>query len=110
MVGVVVAGVAAAVGNNGTGVSGAAPEATLVGLRLIAGPATDADEAAAMAHQNGLIQVKSNSWGPGDSGAVVEAPGPLTIAALQNGVATGRGNLGTLYLWAAGNGRTSARC
>jgi dTDP-4-dehydrorhamnose reductase len=42
------AGVAAARGNNGLGVSGAAPEATLVGLRLIAGNVSDAEEAAAL--------------------------------------------------------------
>jgi len=42
------AGVAAARGNNRIGVSGVAPEANLVGMRLIAGPQTDADIAEAM--------------------------------------------------------------
>ena len=38
--GTAVAGYAVARGNNGIGVSGSAPEATLVGLKLIAAPTT----------------------------------------------------------------------
>lgn len=98
------AGVAAGRGNNGVGISGAAPEATLVGLRLIGGAVTDLDEADAMNWTSNLIQLKSNSWGPEDDGTTLEEPGPLTQAALANGAATGRGGLGTLFIWAAGNG------
>lgn len=99
------AGVAAGRGNNGIGVSGAAPEATLVGLRLIAGTgATDQDEADAANWSSGIIQIKSNSWGPQDDGITVEAPGPLLDAALANATTTGRGGLGTVFLFAAGNG------
>ena len=57
------AGDAAARGNNGIGVSGSAPEATLVGMRLIGGNATDTMEAEAMNYLPQLIQIKSNSWG-----------------------------------------------
>ena len=60
------AGVAAGRGNNNLGISGAAPEATLVGLRLIGAATTDSQEAEAMGWKNGIIQVKSNSWGPTD--------------------------------------------
>ena len=98
------AGVAGAIGNNGLGVSGAAPEATLVGLRLIAGPSTDADEAAAFTRRNDIIQIKSNSWGPSDSGDLVEGPGVLAGYAIQDAIAQGRGGKGTLIFWAAGNG------
>lgn len=98
------AGVAAARGNNGTGVSGAAPEAKLVGLRLIAASTTDAEEAAAAAWSNGVIQIKSNSWGPNDDGLTLEGPGALTQAAFSNACATGRGGRGTLFFWAGGNG------
>lgn len=98
------AGNAAARGNNGLGVSGAAPEATLVGMRLIADATTDAQEAEAMAYLPDLIQIKSNSWGPNDDGATLEAPGALTRAALANAAATGRGGLGSIILWAGGNG------
>lgn len=99
------AGVAAARGNNGVGVSGAAPEATLVGLRLIGGPSTDEDEADAMMHSNAIIHIKSNSWGPTDGGSFLEGPGPLMASALSNAVTTGRGGKGTILVWAGGNGR-----
>ncbi|HMP90980.1 MAG TPA: S8 family serine peptidase [Kiritimatiellia bacterium] len=98
------AGIAAAVGNNGIGLSGAAPEATLVGLRLISLEATDEQEAAAMNWSNSIIQIKNNSWGPSDNGATLEAPGPLTTAALSNAAVHGRGGLGVLNFWAGGNG------
>lgn len=100
------AGVAAAIGNNALGVSGVAPDATIVGLRLIAASVTDEDEADAMAHSNDLIFVKSNSWGPADDGWTLEGPGPLTAGAFQQGAMTGRAGKGVIYLWAGGNGRT----
>lgn len=98
------AGNAAARGNNGLGVSGSAPEATLVGLRLIAGASNDTTESEAMAYLPQLIQIKSNSWGPIDDGATLEAPGSLTLAALANAASSGRGGLGSIILWAGGNG------
>lgn len=98
------AGNAAARGNNSLGVSGTAPEATLVGMRLIAAAVTDAQEAEAMAYLNDIIHIKSNSWGPEDTGAIVEGPGPLTLAALQSATTTGRSGKGTLIFWAGGNG------
>ena len=60
------AGAAAATGNNSQGVSGAAPDAMLAGLRLVSAPTTDEDEAAAFLHASGEIAIKSNSWGPDD--------------------------------------------
>jgi subtilisin-like proprotein convertase family protein len=101
------AGTAAARQNNSLGVSGVAPEATLVGLRLIADfiSVTDAQEAEAMAWRNDIIQVKSNSWGEFDNGVTVGGPGTLTQAALANAAQNGRGGLGTIFVWAAGNAR-----
>jgi subtilisin-like proprotein convertase family protein len=98
------AGNAGARGNNNLGVSGSAPEATLVGMRLIAGGVTDAQEAEAMNWKNDIIQVKSNSWGPSDTGTILDAPGTLTRAALQTATTSGRGGKGTIFLWAGGNG------
>ncbi len=98
------AGVAAAAGNNGIGVSGAAPNANLSGIRLIAGGVSDATEADALTFQYQGNDIYSNSWGPSDSGTIVEGPGPITAAALQDGVTTGRNGLGSIYVWAAGNG------
>jgi subtilisin-like proprotein convertase family protein/subtilisin family serine protease len=98
------AGVAAAWGNNGIGVAGVAYRANLAGLRLISAPVTDEDEADAFAFHNDTIQIKSNSWGPIDRLLVLEGPGPLAVAAIEDGVKFGRGGLGTIYLFAAGNG------
>ena len=98
------AGDAAARGNNSLGVAGSAPEGTLVGMRLIAAGTSDQQEADAMNYLPQLIQIKSNSWGPSDTGTILEAPGPLTLAALKNAVETGRAGKGTIILWAGGNG------
>jgi subtilisin-like proprotein convertase family protein len=103
MHGTSVAGVAAGRGNNGLGISGAAPEATLAGIRLIAGSVTDLTEATALRHQPNAIDIYSNSWGPADFGDQ-DGPGPLTRAALADGARTGRGGRGSIYVWAGGNG------
>lgn len=103
--GTAVAGVAAARGGNGLGVSGAAPLAQIVGLRLIAEPPDDLEEAAAFAHQNENIHIKNNSWGPPDTGDMLGEMGPLAKSALANAAANGRGGKGTILLWAGGNGR-----
>ena len=95
---------AAARGHNGRGVSGAAPEATLVGYRLISSAPTDEMEASALTTNNHAVHIKSNSWGPDDDGKTVKGPGVLTTLALSNAAATGRGGLGTLIVWAGGNG------
>lgn len=98
------AGVAAARGNNGLGVCGVAFESQIAGLRLISAPSTDAEEAEALAFRNDAIHIKSNSWGPFDDGKRLEGPGPLTAAAFTEGVRSGRGGRGTIYVWAGGNG------
>jgi len=105
--GTAVAGVAAARGYNGIGVTGSAPLATLYGLRLISEPATDLQEAQAMAHLKHTIEIKNNSWGPPDDPTELGEIGPLTKAALEDAATTGRGGKGTLLTWAGGNGRRS---
>lgn len=101
--GTAVAGVAGARGNNGIGVSGAAPLATLTGIRLIAAPTTDQQDADAFALNNDVIHIKSSSWGVPDSFNYY-GPGPLATAALEAGTTTGRGGKGVVYVFASGNG------
>jgi len=86
---------------------GAAFNAQIAGIRLLGGSITDATEASAVSHQNGAIHVYNNSWGPSDYGTVLEAPGPLTLAALEDNIVTGRGGLGAITVWAAGNGKSA---
>ncbi|MCP4642351.1 MAG: S8 family serine peptidase [bacterium] len=109
--GTAVAGVAAADGHNGIGVTGAAFDANLVGIRLVSGLTSDSQDAAALSHSltpasaADRIHIYSNSWGPFDDGTTVETFGPLAKAAIESGIASGRGGLGAIYVWAAGNGR-----
>lgn len=100
------AGVAAGWGNNGIGIAGVAYRAKLAGLRLISAPVTDEDEADAFLFHNDTIAIKSNSWGPTDRLLLLEGPGPLATAALEDGVKNGRGGRGTIFVFAAGNGAT----
>lgn len=99
-----VAGVAAARGNNATGVSGVAPEAQFAALRLTAGGISDSTVATALTYQNDVIDIYSNSWGPSDNGSTLGGAGPITRAALQDATTNGRGGLGNIYTWAGGNG------
>jgi subtilisin-like proprotein convertase family protein len=103
--GTAVAGVAGARDDNGMGVAGAAPRASLAGLRLIAAGTTDAQDAAALNYQPNAIHIASNSWGPADDGMTLDGPGPLTRAAIASAVTNGRDGKGRIFTWAAGNGR-----
>ena len=84
---------------------GVAFSASLVGLRPIAYPTTDAQEAAALAHSNAVIHLKSHSWGVPDGWERMEGPGPLARAALEDGVLRGRNGKGTMFVFASGNGQ-----
>ncbi len=101
------AGVAAGVrGNNHCG-QGVAPNASLVGLRLISRPVTDLQESQALSRHFASVDIYSNSWGPEDTGFGVDAPGRLVRETLAKyaGSSIGRGGKGTIYVWASGNGR-----
>jgi len=112
--GVAVAGIAAARGDNGIGVTGTAFDADIVAVRLIDGvPTTDAQQAEAMtvaafnSDPASTVDVSNNSWGPPDIDFLASKfpAGPLLLHALDAGTRLGRGGLGVVYVWAAGNGR-----
>eukprot|EP01091_Cochliopodium_minus_P005029 TRINITY_DN1497_c0_g1_i1.p1 TRINITY_DN1497_c0_g1~~TRINITY_DN1497_c0_g1_i1.p1 ORF type:complete len:564 (+),score=149.84 TRINITY_DN1497_c0_g1_i1:1-1692(+) len=98
------AGCAAAPMNSYCGV-GVAPKAKVSGLRLIGGPTTDAMEAEALSYKTQLNHIFSCSWGPRDDGQRFEGPGGALTAAMEQSIREGRGGLGTIYVWASGNGR-----
>lgn len=102
--GTAVAGVAAASGNNATGITGSAYAARMVPIRLIGGNTGDDQEAKAMTHRLDLVHISNNSWGGEDDGKTISAPGPLTVAAFESALSKGRNGLGTIFVWAAGNG------
>ncbi len=102
------AGVAAARGDNFIGVSGGAPQASLMGLRLISGPVSDLEEQQAFLWNGGTsgiqVDISSNSWGPFDGFVNPSAPGLLARDGLRLATTNGRGGLGTVFVWAGGNG------
>ncbi|KAI8622707.1 peptidase S8/S53 domain-containing protein [Chytriomyces sp. MP71] len=97
------AGEIAASTNNICGV-GLAFKARVSAVRTLGEKITHADEAAAINYKFHENHIYSCSWGPSDSGYVMEAPAPLIQAALENGVQNGRRGLGSIYVFAAGNG------
>lgn len=98
------AGMAGAGRNSVCGI-GTASGCILAGIRLIAGPTTDLQEAYALSYKRDEIDIYSNSWGPRDSGKSFMGPGRLTRGALERGAKHGRKGLGNLFVWAGGNGR-----
>lgn len=103
------AGLAAARGFNQEGLSGVAPEARLMGIRLIAGPATDEAEGLAFGWQPAgtVVHVSSNSWGPNDDGIDAGRQGMLAGAGMSKAATANRDGLGTVIVVSAGNGRAS---
>ena len=110
-----VGGLAAARQNNGSpdpttglllGVSGVAPEARLLGLRLIGGPVSDEDAAAAITWSpNGnIVDVSNNSWGY--EGTSLAGADLLLKAALRTAAVQGREGKGQVTVFAGGDGRS----
>lgn len=100
-----VGGVSGARGNNSTGVSGAAPNASLAGLRFI-DAFSDATAAGALGYHQQSIDVYNSSWGPVPMffNVFEYVPfGPQTFVSMNTGVASGRGGLGNVFVNAAGN-------
>ncbi|MBI3164029.1 MAG: S8 family serine peptidase, partial [Chloroflexi bacterium] len=105
--GTAVAGLAAAVSNNTLGVAGVCPLCTILPVRIAYGNGsggwvyTDAWAADAIgwAYTNGA-DILNNSWGGGSGATVVNT-------AITNAVTNGRGGLGSVVVFAAGNDNAS---
>jgi kexin len=97
------AGEVSAVKNNVCGV-GVAWDSKIAGIRILSKLITDADEAVAMNYAYQSNQIYSCSWGPPDDGRSMDAPGILIKRAMLNAVQNGRGGLGSIYVFASGNG------
>lgn len=109
--GTAVAGILLARDNNAYGGRGVAPRAQFMAFNPLI-QSTDVNMADAMARAwQGGAAVVNNSWGPpdpasGGTGSFYRSSSVWQQAVLQ-GVAQGRGGLGTVYLIAAGNGGAS---
>jgi len=97
-----VAGIVGMVANNGLNGAGAAYNAK-ISQQIVGSSQQQAD---AIGFRNDLNMVKNNSWGPFDDLQFRSLPS-VVAAALETGVNTGRGGLGEIYVWAAGNGGAS---
>ncbi|KAL2755112.1 hypothetical protein ACRALDRAFT_1043800 [Sodiomyces alcalophilus JCM 7366] len=97
------AGEVAAAKNHACGV-GVAYDAKVAGLRILSKLISDADEAQAMVYDSQNNHIYSCSWGPPDDGRSMDAPGILIKRAMLKGIQDGRGGLGSIYVFASGNG------
>ncbi|KAG0083396.1 pheromone processing endoprotease, partial [Podila epicladia] len=83
---------------------GVAYGAKVAGLRILSGQITDVDEAAALNYRFQDNHIYSCSWGPPDDGQSMDAPKGVVLDAMVNGIKNGRGGLGSIYVFATGNG------
>jgi len=97
------AGEIAAVRNDVCGV-GVAYKSRVSGIRILSGDISDADEAVALNYAWQENHIYSCSWGPPDDGRSMDAPGILIKRAFVNGINKGRNGLGSIYVFASGNG------
>ncbi|KAF2359038.1 Peptidase S8/S53 domain [Trinorchestia longiramus] len=98
------AGEVAADANNSICAVGVAYQASIGGVRMLDGDVTDAVEARSLALNPQHIDIYSASWGPDDDGKTVDGPGELATRAFVEGIHHGRRGLGSIFIWASGNG------
>ncbi|XP_055333542.1 uncharacterized protein LOC129585051 [Paramacrobiotus metropolitanus] len=98
--------VAAVAGNEYCGV-GIAFNSGIGGVRMLDGDVHDSIEATALSLNPQHIHIYSASWGPNDDGQTVDGPGPLAKKAFEDGIKYGRKGLGSVFVWASGNGGKS---
>jgi subtilisin-like proprotein convertase family protein len=93
-----VAGIAVAEGNNDRGIIGAAPDATFASLQIDFDFILEND--LALSYLNQDIDIYSNSWNLSDNFVEISES---TLDAIENSIKEGRGGLGNIYVFAAGN-------
>ncbi|XP_074662542.1 neuroendocrine convertase 2-like [Tubulanus polymorphus] len=101
--------IAATANNSFCGV-GIAYNANIGGVRMLDGRVTDLLEAEALLFQSHYIDIKTASWGPRDDGMKMEGPRRYVHLALNEIATKGRNGLGTLVVFASGNGGGNGDC
>lgn len=105
------AGEIAAARDNGICGVGVAYDSKVAGIRMLDQPyMTDLIEANSMGHEPNLIHIYSASWGPTDDGKTVDGPRNATMRAIVKGVNEGRNGLGSIFVWASGDGGEDDDC
>ena len=103
------AGEIAAVKNN-LCITGVAFNASIGGIRMLDGSVTDLVEGSSLGYRPQHIDIYSSSWGPEDDGRTVDGPGSLAKKSFEDGVHRGRSGLGSIFVWASGNGGIHDSC
>ena len=100
-----VAGIIAAVGNNGVGGTGIAYDATIIPIRFLGAGATNETLVNAITANGAPADIYNHSWGPNFAfyGRSVNAEDPTSMLALSNSARLGRDGLGAIHVFAAGN-------
>lgn len=101
--GTAIAGLVAARDDNDEGGRGVAPRANLAGYNLLESPTT-INQGDAMVPTQAEVWVSTNSWGAPDSTGTMQPSEFNWRTAIDTGISKGRGGLGIVYTWAAGNG------
>lgn len=96
--------------NNGVCGVGIAPEAQVSAIRILSGIISSKNEAAAVIHKYHENHIYSCSWGPADDGKAIDAPDKLVLHNFIRGLVHGRSGKGSIYVFAAGNGRSVDHC
>ena len=93
--------------DNTIGSVGVAYGSHLVPIRYLGTAHTDSEDAEAIGYRRDIISIYNNSWGPqvSESQPLVAMirPGTLATRSVLNGVTSGRGGRGNIYVFAAGN-------
>jgi subtilisin family serine protease/subtilisin-like proprotein convertase family protein len=106
--GTAVAGLAAARDHNARGGRGVAPRATVASYNVVQ-HLTSTNIFDAMTRAAETVEVSNNSWGESRDGTgLLERPDTQWTTGVALGALVGRGGLGTVYVWAGGNGGASA--
>uniref|UniRef100_A0A1I8GAG1 Neuroendocrine convertase 2 n=1 Tax=Macrostomum lignano TaxID=282301 RepID=A0A1I8GAG1_9PLAT len=63
-----------------------------------------------LSHRRDIIDIYSASWGPTDDGKTLDRPLKETSRVLRDGITLGRGGLGSIFVWASGNGGPKDDC
>jgi hypothetical protein len=99
-----------AAAKNDVCIVGAAFNSKIGGVRMLDGDVTDLVEGSSLGFKPEHIDIYSSSWGPDDDGRTVDGPAKLARKAFVNGVTKGRGGLGSIFMWASGNGGRAGDC
>ncbi|WP_428304787.1 S8 family serine peptidase [Lacipirellula sp.] len=105
--GTAVAGIIAAVANNGIGGTGIAPGASIIPIRFLAPTLNQNATVDAFRYRIQDIDITNNSWGS----AAERTLSPLSTAevnALRDSIIFGRGGLGVIHVFASGNSAGSS--